>query len=83
MAAYRDGDRFVDVTAGEFYERVRRLAKGLIACGVQAGDRVALMSHTRLEWLLVDYAILAVGGRDRSRLRNLVGRAVAVDPQRQ
>ena len=62
MAAYRDGDHFVDVTAGEFYERVRRLAKGLIACGVQPGDRVALMSHTRLEWLLVDYAILAAGG---------------------
>jgi long-chain acyl-CoA synthetase len=62
MAAYRHGDHYVDVTAGEFYERVRRLAKGLIGCGVQAGDRVALMSHTRLEWLLVDYAILAAGG---------------------
>jgi long-chain acyl-CoA synthetase len=62
VAAYRDGDHFVDVTAGEFYERVRQLARGLIACGVQAGDRVALMSHTRLEWLLVDYAILAAGG---------------------
>lgn len=62
VAAYRDGDRFVDVTADEFYERVRRLAKGLIGCGVQGGDRVALMSHTRLEWLLVDYAILAAGG---------------------
>jgi long-chain acyl-CoA synthetase len=62
VAAYRDGDHYVDVTAGEFHERVRRLAKGLIANGVQTGDRVALMSHTRLEWLLVDYAILAAGG---------------------
>lgn len=62
VAASRDGDRFVDVTAGEFYQRVRRLAKGLIGSGVQAGDRVALMSRTRLEWLLVDYAILAAGG---------------------
>jgi long-chain acyl-CoA synthetase len=62
VAAYRDGDRYVDVTAGEFHERVRRLAKGLIASGVRRGDRVALMSHTRLEWLLVDYAILAAGG---------------------
>jgi long-chain acyl-CoA synthetase len=61
VAASRDGDRFVEVDAGEFYARVRRLAKGLIGCGVQAGDRVALMSHTRLEWLLVDYAILAAG----------------------
>src|SRR5687767_1588015 len=61
FAAYRDGDRFVDVTTGDFHGRVRRLAKGLIASGVQPGDRVALMSHTRLEWLLVDYAILSVG----------------------
>ena len=61
VAAYRDGDDFVDVTAGELYEHVRRLAKGLIASGVQPGDRVALMSHTRLEWLVVDYAILAAG----------------------
>ena len=62
VAAYRDGDRFVDVTAGELFERVRDLANGLMAIGVQAGDRVALMAHTRLEWILVDYAILAVGG---------------------
>jgi long-chain acyl-CoA synthetase len=61
VASYRDGDHYVDVTAFEFYGRVRCLAKGLIASGVQPGDRVALMSHTRLEWLLVDYAILATG----------------------
>ena len=62
VAAYRRGDEFVDVTAAEFLERVRALAKGLIATGVDEGDRVVLMSHTRLEWLVVDYAILAAGG---------------------
>ncbi len=61
-AVDRVGDEFVDVNAGEFYERIRTLARGLIGCGVKRGDRVALMSHTRLEWLLVDYAILAAGG---------------------
>jgi long-chain acyl-CoA synthetase len=61
VAAIREGDRFSDVTAGDFYGRVRRLAKGLVASGIEAGDRVVLMSHTRLEWLLVDYAILAAG----------------------
>jgi long-chain acyl-CoA synthetase len=61
VAAYRDGDHFIDVTAGDFLAHIRRLAKGFIACGVQPGDRVAVMSHTRLEWLLIDYAILAVG----------------------
>ena len=61
VAAVRQGDGFVDVTAREFYGRVRELAKGLIASGVGPGDRVALMSHTRIDWLLLDYAILAVG----------------------
>jgi len=60
-AAYRDGDHFVDVTAGEVYQRCRALAKGLIASGIEPGDRVALMAKTRLEWLLMDYAILAAG----------------------
>ena len=62
MAAYRDGDHFVDVTAGEFYERCRAIAKGIVASGLDPGGRVALMSRTRLEWLLLDYAILASGG---------------------
>ena len=61
VAAVRRGDEFVDVTAQDFYGRVRALAKGLIASGVTPGDRVVILSHTRLEWLLVDYAILAAG----------------------
>jgi long-chain acyl-CoA synthetase len=61
VAAYHVGDAFVDVSAQDFYGRVRSLAKGLIASGVAPGDRVVIMSHTRLEWLLVDYAILAAG----------------------
>lgn len=61
IAAYREGSGFLDVTAADLYDRVTRLAKGLMASGVGPGDRVALMSHTRLEWLLIDYAILAVG----------------------
>jgi long-chain acyl-CoA synthetase len=61
LLAYRDGDRFVDVPAHEVAERVRRLAAGLISLGVEPGDRVALMSHTRMEWTELDYAILAAG----------------------
>jgi long-chain acyl-CoA synthetase len=62
IAAVRDGDQFRDVPVSEFVGRVRSLARGLIAAGIGPGDRVALMSHSRLEWLLVDDAILAVGG---------------------
>lgn len=62
VASYRSGDCYVDVTASEFYERCRAVAKGLIASGLEPGGRVALMSRTRLDWLLVDYAVLACGG---------------------
>jgi long-chain acyl-CoA synthetase len=61
LAAVRQGDVFVDITAQDVYGRVRALAKGLIASGVAPGDRVVILSHTRLEWLLLDYAILAAG----------------------
>jgi long-chain acyl-CoA synthetase len=50
-----------DVTAGQFRDEVAALAKGLIAAGVSPGDRVALMSRTRYEWTLVDYAIWTAG----------------------
>jgi long-chain acyl-CoA synthetase len=49
------------VTASEFRDQVVEVAKGLIAAGVAHGDRVALMSRTRYEWTLADYAIWAVG----------------------
>ncbi|MRH90822.1 AMP-binding protein [Nocardia sp. SYP-A9097] len=52
---------WTDVTVAEFAAQVRAIAKGLIASGVQAGDRVALMSATRYEWTLVDYAIWTAG----------------------
>src|SRR5262245_538317 len=50
-----------DVTAGQFSEQVSALAKGLIAASIEPGDRVALMSATRYEWTLADYAIWAAG----------------------
>jgi len=50
------------VTWREFTDQVTALAAGLIGAGLAPGDRVALMSRTRYEWTLVDYAILAAGG---------------------
>ena len=50
-----------DVTTGEFRSQVAALAKGLIAAGIGPGDRVGLMSRTRYEWTLADYAIWAAG----------------------
>lgn len=50
-----------DIRAKDFLEDVRALAKGLIASGVAAGDRVGIMSRTRYEWSLVDFAIWFAG----------------------
>ena len=55
------GGEWQDVTAGQFREEVSALAKGLIAAGIQPGDRIAIMSRTRYEWTLADYAIWAAG----------------------
>ena len=45
----------------QFRDEVHALAKGFIAAGVEAGDRIALMSHTRYEWTLIDYALWTAG----------------------
>jgi long-chain acyl-CoA synthetase len=50
------------VTWREFAGQVRDIAAGFIAAGIQPGDRVGLMSRTRFEWTLLDYAILTAGG---------------------
>jgi long-chain acyl-CoA synthetase len=50
-----------DVSSAEFAAEVLALAKGLIAAGVEAGERIALMSKTRYEWTLIDFAVLSIG----------------------
>src|SRR6266853_1293847 len=50
-----------DVTAGVFRDEVSALARGIIGAGIEPGDRIALMSRTRYEWTLIDYAIWSAG----------------------
>jgi long-chain acyl-CoA synthetase len=50
-----------DLGAAQFLAEVHAAAKGLIASGVQPGDRVAVMSRTRYEWTLLDFAIWCAG----------------------
>lgn len=57
----RTGSAWTDVTAAEFAQQVTGVAKGLIAAGVKPGERVALLSPTRYEWTLIDYAIWSIG----------------------
>ncbi|MDG9716757.1 AMP-dependent synthetase/ligase [Streptomyces sp. DH24] len=51
------------VTAAAFAREVAAAAKGLIAAGLQPGGRVAVMSRTRYEWTVLDFAIWAAGGQ--------------------
>ncbi|MGH3165632.1 MAG: AMP-dependent synthetase/ligase [Trebonia sp.] len=55
------GGGWDDVTTSQFRDDVHALAKGLIAAGIGPGDRVALMSHTRYEWTVTDYAVWSAG----------------------
>ncbi|MCX9190829.1 long-chain fatty acid--CoA ligase [Carbonactinospora thermoautotrophica] len=60
--ARRVDDRWQDVTARDFLAEVTAVAKGLVATGVKPGDRVGLLSRTRYEWTLFDFAIWSAGG---------------------
>ncbi|MBO0515215.1 AMP-dependent synthetase/ligase [Streptomyces beijiangensis] len=55
--------RWTDVSAAQFRDEVLALAKGLLAEGVRFGDRVAIMSRTRYEWTLFDFALWSIGAQ--------------------
>ncbi|WP_049578018.1 AMP-dependent synthetase/ligase [Streptomyces sp. SBT349] len=57
---HRDG-AWRDITCAEFAAEVTAVAKGLIAHGLRPGDRLAIMSRTRYEWTLLDFAAWAAG----------------------
>ena len=57
----KTGTSWHDVTTAQFLVEVRAVAKGLIAAGIDEGNRVALMAKTRYEWTLFDYAIWFAG----------------------
>ncbi|MFH8973515.1 AMP-dependent synthetase/ligase [Streptomyces sp. NPDC017890] len=58
-----DTGQWRDVTAGAFRDEVLALAKGLLSQGIRFGDRVAIMSRTRYEWTLFDFALWTIGAQ--------------------
>jgi long-chain acyl-CoA synthetase len=58
----KEGSAFRPLTWRQTAAAVNRLARGLRALGVKPGDRVALISDNRPEWLIADHAIMAAGG---------------------
>lgn len=61
MRARRDG-HWQPTTYREMGDSIRRIARALLALGVQPGDRVGIFSENRPEWSLVDFAVLAIRG---------------------
>ncbi len=61
MFRRRSSGHWRDVSAATFAAEVTGMAKGLLAAGVGAGERVALLCSTRYEWTLLDYAIWCAG----------------------
>src|ERR1700754_2775217 len=58
---YKDGDAWVDRSFQEGFEIVKPLALGLVALGIEKGDRVSILGNTRAEWTYFDYAALSIG----------------------
>ncbi len=58
---YKEGDAWVDRSFQEVLDIATPLARGLIALGVEKGDRVSILGNTRPEWTYFDYAVLMTG----------------------
>jgi long-chain acyl-CoA synthetase len=56
-----DGSQWTDISNEQFWNQVQQLARGFIATGIKAGDCVGIMSRTRYEWTLVDFALWTAG----------------------
>jgi len=59
---YKENGTYVPMSSQEFYDRIRRISLGLRALGFGPGDKLALLSESRPEWIMTDFAVLAAGG---------------------
>src|SRR3954454_20202403 len=59
--SWKDGDEWTQLTHAELRERVRELAHGLVALGVEPGERVCILANTRPEWTYLAYATWLAG----------------------
>ena len=61
MFSFKKDNEWVKISNTEFIEQVNKTSKGLIALGVQPGEKVALISENRVEWNILDFAIQQIG----------------------
>lgn len=62
LFAVPEGDTWRDISASDFLNQVVALAKGLVAAGIEPGDKVGFIARTTYQWTLVDFAIFFAGG---------------------
>jgi long-chain acyl-CoA synthetase len=60
-ARYKRDGEWCELTFAQAHARIEQLALGLVATGIATGDRVAIVSNTRLEWTLASLAVSAAG----------------------
>ena len=61
-ARYRVGGEWREMTYAEVGEAITEVALGLVALGIEAGDRVGILADTRVEWTIASYGISVAGG---------------------
>jgi long-chain acyl-CoA synthetase len=66
------------LSSSQVYQRVRALAAAFVGWGAEKGDRIALVSENRWEWMVTDFAVLAIGGADVPIYPTLTGEQIAV-----
>ncbi|MPZ59711.1 MAG: AMP-binding protein [Propionibacteriales bacterium] len=74
---YPEGDGWASMTWRQVGDRVRMLAAGLVALGVEPEQRVAIASTTRIEWILADLAIMCSGAATTTVYPSTMGEDVA------
>jgi long-chain acyl-CoA synthetase len=58
---FKKGGVWMDMTWAEFGKAVEDVARGCMAIGVKSGNRVALLSNSRAEWVEIDFGIMSAG----------------------
>ncbi len=70
-------DRWQPLSSQQIYQRVRALGVALLRLGAEKGHRIALISENRWEWMVADFAILAIGAADVPIYPTLTGEQIA------
>jgi long-chain acyl-CoA synthetase len=58
---HKVGDEWRDISYAQLGEAVKEIALGLVDLGIEKGERVSILSHTRPEWTFANFGILASG----------------------